>query len=142
MLHKYQSSRIILGYKLGLNLEKLSYTSYRIDIQLISVNRNKELFSYCRSHKNIYQVNKTIGGADFEIEVIVRDLNHLIEIIDNCAGYMTFCTQFSIWKTATIRAINHAVIHINDLKKEFKDVINDVEYFGFTTFHILKYIPD
>jgi len=24
---------------------------------------------------------------------------------------MTFCTQFSIWKTATIRAINHAVIH-------------------------------
>ncbi len=29
---------------------------------------------------------------------------------------MTFCTQFSIWKTATIRAINHAVIHNKNYK--------------------------
>jgi len=35
----------------------------------------------------------------------------MTKCIDNCVGYMTFCTQFSIWKTATIRAINHAVIH-------------------------------
>jgi len=29
----------------------------------------------------------------------------------NCVDYMTFCTQFSIWKTAIIRAINHVFIH-------------------------------
>ena len=106
-----EKKKIIVGYKLGLNLEKLGYTSYRVDLQLISTEKNKELSSYCREHRNIYQINKTIGGADFEIEVIVKDLNNLIEII-------------------------------NDLKNKFKEVINDVEYFGFTTFHILKYIPD
>jgi len=24
----------------------------------------------------------------------------------------------------------------------FKDVVNDVEYFGFSVFHLLRYIPD
>jgi len=106
-----EKRKVIVGYKLGINLDKLDYVSYRIDLQLLSTKRNKELFGYCKSHKNIYQINKSIGGADFEMEVIVKDLNHLIDIID-------------------------------ELKQKFKDVINDVDYFGFSTFHVLKYIPD
>ena len=45
------------------------------------------------------------------MEVIVRDLSHLLQLID-------------------------------ELKQKFKEAINDVEYFSFSTFHILKYIPD
>lgn len=110
-IKRLERDKIIVGYKLGLNLEKLDHVSYRIDLQLISTERNKEIFEYCRTHKNIYQINKSIGGADFEIEVIVKDLNHLIKLID-------------------------------EMKTRFKNVINDVDYFGFSTFHILKYIPD
>ncbi|MCH7568157.1 MAG: Lrp/AsnC family transcriptional regulator [Nanoarchaeota archaeon] len=106
-----EKRKIIVGYKIGLNLEKLGYVSYRVDLQLISTQRNKELFDYCRSHRNIYQINKSIGGADFEIEVIVKDLEHLIKLID-------------------------------EIKTKFKDVVNDVEYFSFSTFHVLQYIPD
>jgi len=106
-----EKRKIIVGYKIGLNLEKLGYVSYRVDLQLISTKRNKELFNYCRNHRNIYQINKSIGGADFEIEVIVKDLEQLIELID-------------------------------EIKTKFKDVINDVDYFGFSTFHVLQYIPD
>jgi len=110
-IKKLEKRKIIVGYKIGLNLEKLGYVSYRVDLQLISTKRNKELFNYCRNHRNIYQINKSIGGADFEIEVIVKDLENLIELID-------------------------------EIKTKFKDVINDVDYFGFSTFHILQYIPD
>jgi len=110
-IRKLAEKEIIVGYKIGLNLEKLGFVSYRVDLQLISTERNKELFEYCKQHKNIYQVNKSIGGADFEIEVTVKDLKNLISLID-------------------------------EIKLRFKDVINDVEYFGFSTFHILKYIPD
>jgi len=106
-----EERKIIVGYKLGLNLEKLGYVGYRVDLQLNSTKINKELLEYCKMHTYIYQINKSIGGADFEIEVIVRDLQHLLEVID-------------------------------ELKKKFKDVINDAEWFGFSTFHILKYIPD
>ena len=106
-----EKKKIIVGYKIGLNLDKLGFVSYRVDLQLLSTARNKELFEYCRQHKNIYQINKSIGGADFEMEVIVEDLAHLIQLI-------------------------------NEIKTRFKDVVNDAEYFGFSTFHILKYIPD
>lgn len=76
-IKELEKKKIIVGYKIGLNLEKLGYTSYRVDLQLISTKKNKELFDFCRYHKNIYQVNKSIGGADFEMEVIVENLDHL-----------------------------------------------------------------
>ena len=110
-IKKLEHKKIITGYKIGLNLEPLGFVSYRIDLQLVSTKRNKELFEFCKRHQNIYQINKSIGGADFEIEVIVKDLAHLLKLID-------------------------------EVKATFKDVINDVDYFGFSTFHILQYIPD
>jgi len=110
-IRNLEKNKIIAGYKIGLDLEKLDHVGYRVDLQLISTKKNKEIFEYCKQHKNIYQINKSIGGADFETEVIVRDLPHLRELID-------------------------------ELKKRFSDVINDVDYFGFSTFHLLKYIPD
>jgi len=110
-IKKLEQQKVIVGYKLGLNLELLGYQSYRIDIELKSLIRNKELYTYCKYHKNIYQINKTIGGADFEIEVIVRDKQHLLLLID-------------------------------ELKQKFRDMIVDTDYFGFSTFHVLQYIPD
>ena len=110
-IKKLEGKKIITGYKIGLNLEPLGFVSYRVDLQLLSTRRNREIFEFCKRHKSIYQINKSIGGADFEIEVIVKDLAHLLNLID-------------------------------EIKNTFKDVINDVDYFGFSTFHILQYIPD
>lgn len=110
-IKKLEKKRIICGYKIGLNLEPLGFVSYRVDLQLISTKRNNALFEFCKNHSNIYQVNKTIGGSDFEIEVIVRDLSHLLKLLD-------------------------------EIKTQFKDVINDIDYFGFSVYHILHYIPD
>ena len=80
-------------------------------LHILCEKRNKEVFEYCKQHKNIYQINRSIGGADFEIEVIVKNLPHLLSLID-------------------------------EMKQQFPEVIRDVDYFGFSTFHILKYIPD
>ncbi len=110
-IKKLENKKIITSYKIGLNLEPLGFVSYRVDLQLLSTKKNKELFEFCRQHKNIYQINKSIGGADFEIEIIVKDLSNLLQIID-------------------------------EIKINFKDVVNDVDYFGFSTFHVLQYIPD
>lgn len=106
-----EKRKIIVGYKIGLNLEKLGYSGYRVDLQLNSTHKNAQIFEYCKSHRYVYQVNKSIGGADFEIEVIVKDRAHLLAIID-------------------------------EFKSKFQEVINDVDYFGFSVFHLLTYIPD
>ncbi len=110
-IKKLEQKKVICGYKIGLNLDKLGYESYRVDIELTSTKENSRLFEYCKQHKNIYQINKSIGGANFEMEIIVKDQQELLEVIDQ-------------------------------LKQEFKSVIDDVEYFGFSTFHMLNYIPD
>ncbi|HIH38603.1 Lrp/AsnC family transcriptional regulator [Candidatus Woesearchaeota archaeon] len=110
-IKELEKTKIIVGYKIGLGLEQLGYAGYRVDLELLSTKRNKEIFEYCKQHKNIYQINRSIGGADFEIEVIVKNLPHLLSLID-------------------------------EMKQQFPEVIRDVDYFGFSTFHILKYIPD
>ncbi|MDP3766337.1 MAG: Lrp/AsnC family transcriptional regulator [Nanoarchaeota archaeon] len=110
-IKKLEAKKILCGYKIGINLDKLGYTSYRVDLQLSSSAKDKSLFEFCRMHKNIYQINKSIGGSDFELEVIVKDLNELIQIID-------------------------------EIRTKFKDVVNDVDYFAFSTFHVLQFIPD
>ena len=106
-----EKRKIIVGYTLGMNYEKTGYTGYRIDFQLKSAKRLKEIYAYLKYHRNIYQINKSIGGADLEIEAIVKDQQELLKIID-------------------------------DIKERFKDSIMDAEWFGFSIFHILKYIPD
>ncbi len=99
---KLEGRGIICGYKIGLDINKLGYVSYRIDLDLTSTSMNKALFEFCRQHTNIYQINKTIGGADFEMELIVKDLSELLEIIEdiktkfkdvvNNASYFSYST--------------------------------------------------
>ncbi len=110
-IRKLEKKKILCGYKIGLNTEKLGYENYRIDLNLISTKRNEEILNYCKFHKNIYQVNKTIGGSDFEMELVVKDLHELLDIID-------------------------------EIETKFSDVVNFVEYFSFSTYHLLTYIPD
>ena len=72
---------IIVGCKLNINLQNIGYQGYRVDFLLKSVAKNKELFEYLKQHKYFYQINKSIGGADFETEIVVDSLNHLLDIL-------------------------------------------------------------
>jgi len=110
-IKELEKRKIIVGYKIGINYEKMGYTGYRLDFQLKSSKRIKEVYEYFKYHRNIYQINRSIGGADLEIEVIVKNLQELLQIID-------------------------------ETKEKFRDTIMDAEWFGFSIFHIIKYIPD
>ena len=81
-IQELEKKKVIVGYKIDLNLAKLGYQGYRVDFALNSLERNSELFEYLKEHKYFYQINKSIGGADFETEIVVRDLHHLLEILE------------------------------------------------------------
>ncbi len=110
-IKQLEKKEIIVGYKINLNLQKLGYQGYRVDFLLNSIKRNKELFNYIKYHKYFYQINKSIGGADFEAEIVVENLSHLLEILE-------------------------------EVVKEFRDVIRGYEYFGYTEFPTLSIVPD
>jgi DNA-binding Lrp family transcriptional regulator len=76
---------IIVGCKVDIDQGKLGYQGYRADLSLNSTERKHELHSYCKNHPNIYQINDSIGGADFEFEIIVKDIEELLRIINDMA---------------------------------------------------------
>ena len=77
-----RKKKIIVGCKIDLNQSKLGYQGYRVDLYLNNMNRKNELFAYCKKLQNIYQINDSIGGADFELEIIVKDLAELLSIMN------------------------------------------------------------
>ncbi|MBR9703898.1 Lrp/AsnC family transcriptional regulator [Candidatus Pacearchaeota archaeon] len=77
-----EKNKVIIGYKINPNLQKMGYQGYRVDFLLKSVKKNKEIFNYLKHHKYFYQINKSIGGADFETEIVVKNLSHLLEILE------------------------------------------------------------
>jgi Lrp/AsnC family transcriptional regulator, leucine-responsive regulatory protein len=81
-IKKLEQKKIIIGYKADMDLGKMGWQGYRVDFSLNSVHRNKELFEYIKQHKNFYQINQSIGGADFETEIIVKDLPDLLKILE------------------------------------------------------------
>lgn len=81
-IRKLEQKKVIVGYKINLDLPKLGYQGYRVDFLLNSVARNAELFEYLKRHKYFYQINRSIGGADFETEIVVESLAHLLDILE------------------------------------------------------------
>ncbi|MCF7866107.1 Lrp/AsnC family transcriptional regulator [Candidatus Woesearchaeota archaeon] len=81
-IKKLEKNNVIVGYKINLNLPEMGYQGYRVDFSLNSIERNKELFEYLKQHKYFYQINKSIGGADFETEIVVESLDHLLKILE------------------------------------------------------------
>jgi len=106
-----ERKKVICGYKLVLDYGRMGYTSYRLDLRLNSVSKNRQLHEYCKRHKDIYQVQHTIGHMDFETEMVVKDLDGLLE-------------------------------RIEDIKKKYGDVVVNVDYFSYSTYYLLNYIPD
>lgn len=77
-----EKKKIIVGYKINLNLQMIGFQGYRVDFLLNSIKRNEELFEYLKQNKYFYQINQSIGGSDFETEVVVKDLNHLLNLLE------------------------------------------------------------
>ena len=103
-----KEKRIIAGCKIDIDQGRLGYQGYRVDLYLNDTSRNREIFSYCRNHSNIYQINDSIGGADFEFEIIVKDLEELLRVMNDMivtfkgtiASYEYF--SFSVFPKLTI----------------------------------------
>ena len=71
-----------MGYYALIDETKLGYVFYKIDFYLNDMTRLKEMNEYAKQHKNVVYRMRTIGGPDFEIEVIVKDVIEMKRIIN------------------------------------------------------------
>jgi len=77
-----EKKKVIQGYKPIIDWGALGYDYYKVNITLSNIDKINELFSFCHTNPYIVQVDKTIGGWDFEFELFVRNKEHFNEIMD------------------------------------------------------------
>jgi DNA-binding Lrp family transcriptional regulator len=81
-LNNLEKKKIIQGYRALIDVSFLGYRYYKSYINLINTDRLKELENFCKRHQNILNVNRTIGGRDFEIELQVKSFDEFEDIMN------------------------------------------------------------
>jgi DNA-binding Lrp family transcriptional regulator len=81
-MKKLKEKGIVLGFNALIDTDKLNYNFYKIDFYLNNLSRIDEMFEYSKIHPDIIYRMRTIGGPDFEIEVLVQGPKKLRELID------------------------------------------------------------
>lgn len=108
-IKQLEEKKIIVGYRTMFDLEKLGYQYFKVHFNLnhLTKPKNDKFKNYIKQHPNIIYDNQILGGDDIEIEIQVKSLPHLREIL-------------------------------NDIKKQFADIIKNYNYMLFYKEH--KYV--
>lgn len=80
-IKKMEKNGIIPGYRVVLNPKEMEIEYFKVDIDLDNLKNFESILSYCKSHKNISSIVKTIGGNDLEIFFEVKNFEELMEIM-------------------------------------------------------------
>ncbi len=77
-----EKKKIIQGYRVNLNLDKIGYEYYKINFLMNDCSNSLELEAFCQNHKNIIYIDKTLGDYDFEIDVEVKGRTELLALLN------------------------------------------------------------
>ncbi len=76
-------SKVILGFTVELDLDRIGYQVWKVDFYLSEYTKLNQIIKYIAENPLLYCVDYTIGYADLEIEINVKNINQLHEIIED-----------------------------------------------------------
>lgn len=80
-IKKLEKKGIILGYNALIDIDELGYKLYKVDFYLGSLLQIEKMDMFAKTNKNIVYQMRTVGGPDFEIEVLVKNEIELRKLI-------------------------------------------------------------
>jgi Lrp/AsnC family leucine-responsive transcriptional regulator len=75
--------KVILGFTVDLDLDKIGYQTWKVDFYLSEYTKVNQIVKYIEKNPFLICVDYTIGYADLEIELCVRNINQLYNIIED-----------------------------------------------------------
>ena len=81
-IKKLMDSGLIIGFKPMVNWAKIGYRWFKLDLYLSEYSQNHKIIEYVEKNPYLYTIDHTIGYADLELEMILKDVNHLNEIVE------------------------------------------------------------
>ncbi len=77
-----EKKKVIQGYRVNLNLSKIGYEYYKVNMVLNDFENYDKLFEFANQHPNIIYYDKTISDYDFEIDIEIESRTKLLELLD------------------------------------------------------------
>jgi DNA-binding Lrp family transcriptional regulator len=75
--------KIITGYRVDINFDKLGYSYYKINLELEDTSITKSLIEFCHQHPNIISIVESISdNVDFEFNMEAKNFDVFLEIIE------------------------------------------------------------
>ena len=81
-INRLVKEKVILGFSVELDMDKLGYQTWKVDFYLSEYTKLNQIVKYLEKNPLLYCVDYTIGYADLEIEINVKDNNQLHDIIE------------------------------------------------------------
>lgn len=81
-IKRLEKLSIIQGYRALIDVSFLGYRYYKSYLNLVNTEKLKELDGFCAQHPNILNVNRTIGGRDYEIELQAKSFDEFEKIMN------------------------------------------------------------
>jgi Lrp/AsnC family transcriptional regulator for asnA, asnC and gidA len=75
--------KVILGFSVEIDLDKIGYHGWKVDFYLSEYNKINQIVKYIEKSPFLKSVDYTIGYADLELELIVKNINQLHSIIED-----------------------------------------------------------
>lgn len=75
--------KVVLGFTVELDMDKLGYQTWKVDFYLSEYTKLNQFVQYLEKNPLLYCVDYTIGYADLEVEINVKDFSQLHDIIED-----------------------------------------------------------
>src|SRR4030042_6384128 len=82
-IKRLRKEKVILGFSIELDMDKLGYQTWKVDFYLSEYTKLNQIVKYLEKNPLLYCVDYTIGYADLEIEINVRDNSQLHDVIED-----------------------------------------------------------
>jgi Lrp/AsnC family leucine-responsive transcriptional regulator len=82
-MNKLQKNGLIQSFRTAVNLQELGFKQFKVNIQLKDFSKRMHIIKYLENSPSLDYFSVSIGLCDLEFELIVRDANHLLDIMDN-----------------------------------------------------------
>jgi Lrp/AsnC family leucine-responsive transcriptional regulator len=82
-IKKLMKSKIIQGFRVNLDISKLGYQWFKVDIDLRDYSRRSSIIEYIKKNPHLIIIDESAGVADLELEFHLKNLNELHDILED-----------------------------------------------------------
>ena len=91
-----KKNKIIIGYRIALNLGLLGYNKCKIGILLSDLSKKQQVINYLLSKDEVTNMNEFIGEMDLDFEVVFKTLTDLDKLLENLRIHSPYIKDYDI----------------------------------------------